>query len=159
MPVIMHFVNHYSALIVLALLLTGGLSLVLGRGRKTRHWLMLGGVLLVFGTLWWAFRPVASPRKAPASGEALLLELQSPYCLGCVAMKPAVDRLERELRGRLVVRRVDIQSAEGSKLADQYGIEVTPSFIFFDKAGVEQWRSAGQLDALRVRTSLTETAR
>jgi len=36
---------------------------------------------------------------------------------------------------------------------------VTPSFIFFDKAGVEQWRSAGQLDALRVRTSLMEPSK
>jgi hypothetical protein len=31
--------------------------------------------------------------------------------------------------------------------------------IFFDKAGTEQWRSAGQLDAARVRTSLQESAK
>ena len=53
-----------------------------------------------------------------------------------------------------MVRRVDIQSAEGRKLASQYGIGATPTFIFFDEVGREQWRSAGQLDAVRVRASL-----
>ena len=99
------------------------------------------------------------PAETPLAGQSLLLEVQSPYCLGCVAMKPVVDRLENELRGKLVVRRVDIQSVEGRKLASQYGIEMTPTFIFFDKAGREQWRSAGQLDAVRVRTSLQDSAK
>ena len=150
----MHFFNHYSVPIVAALLLAGGLSLVLRQGRRMRHWLILGGAMLAFGTLWLVFRPVARPAGTPLPGQSLLLELQSPYCLGCVAMKPAVDRLEKELRGQLVVRRVDIQSAEGRKLASQYGIEATPTFIFFDDVGREQWRGAGQLDAVRVRTSL-----
>ena len=150
----MHFFNHYSAPILAALLLAGGLSLVLRRGGRTRHWLILGGAIVALGALWLVFRPVPGPAGAPLPGQPLLLELQSPYCLGCVAMKPAVDRLEKELRGKLVVRRVNIQSAEGRKLASQYGIEVTPTFIFFDDVGREQWRSAGRLDVVRVRTRL-----
>ncbi len=150
----MHFFNHYSAPVVAALLLAGGISLVLRRGGRIRHWLMLGGAIVALGTLWLVFRPVAKPAGTPLPGQSLLLELQSPYCLGCVAMRPAVDRLKKELRGQLVVRRVDTQSAERRKLASQYGIGMTPTFIFFDKAGKEQWRSTGQLDAVRVRTSL-----
>jgi thioredoxin-related protein len=65
-----------------------------------------------------------------------------------------MDRLESELQGRLVLRRVDIQSAKGRELSSKYGIEITPTFIFFDSSGQEQWRSVGQLDAARVRTSL-----
>lgn len=124
-----------------------------------RHWLILGGGIMALGTLWLVFRPVARPAGTPLPGQSMLLEVQSPYCLGCVAMKPAVDRLEKELRGKLVVRRVDIQSAEGRKLASQYGIEATPTFILFDDVGREQWRSTGQLDAVRVRTSLQESAK
>lgn len=150
----MQFFNHYSAPIVAVLLLAVGLSLVLRRGAKLRHWIILGVVILALGTLWLAFRPVARPAATPLPGQSMLLEVQSPYCLGCAAMKPTVDRLEQELFGKLVVRRVDIQSAEGRKLASRYGIEATPTFIFFDDAGAEQWRSAGQLDAVRVRTSL-----
>ena len=155
----MHIFNHYSAPIIAALLLTGGLVLALRRGGKMRHWLLLGGAIVALGALWVVFRPVARPAATPLSGQPLLLEVQSPYCLGCVAIKPAVDRLEKELHGQLVVRRVDIQSAEGRNLASQFGIEATPTFIFFDKAGTEQWRSAGQLDAARVRTSLQESAK
>ena len=69
-----------------------------------------------------------------------------------VALKPAVDRLENELRGKLVVRRVDIQSAAGRQLVGQFGIEVTPTFIFFDAAGRQQWRNVGGVDAVVVRT-------
>jgi thiol-disulfide isomerase/thioredoxin len=150
----MQFFNHYSAPILAALLLAGGLSLVLRRGGKMRHWLTLGGTMVAIGVAWLVFRPVPNPATAALTGQALLLEVQSPYCLGCIAMKPAVDRLENELRGRLTVRRVDIQSVEGAKLANEFGIELTPTFIFFDTAGKEQWRNIGQLDAARVRTNL-----
>ena len=63
--------------------------------------------------------------------------------------------------GRRVVpgAQVEIQSAEGRKLANQYAIEMTPTFIFFDTAGREQWRGAGLLDAVRVRTSMHESAK
>lgn len=118
-----------------------------------RQWLVLGGAMVALGAAWWGCRPVARP-WTPLSGLPSLWLVQSPYCLGCVAVKPAVDRLESELQGRLVLRRVDIQSAEGRELASQYGIELTPTFIFFDSSGQEQWRSVGHLDAARVRTSL-----
>ena len=150
----MQFFNHYSAPILAVVLLAGGLSLVWRRGGKLRYWLILGGAMVTLGVAWFVFRPVANPAAAPLAGQPLLLEVQSPYCLGCVAMKPVVDRLEKELRGKLVVRRVDIQSAEGRKLASEYGIELTPTFIFFNTAGKEQWRNVGQLDAARVRTNL-----
>ena len=151
---IMHFFNHYSAPIVAALLLAGGLSLVSRRGGRMRHWLIFGGAMVALGAAWLVFRPVANPRATLLTGQPTLLEVQSPYCLGCVAMKPAVDRVERELRGKLVVRRVDIQTAEGRKIADQFGIELTPTFIFLDTAGNEQWRSVGKLDGARVRACL-----
>lgn len=150
----MQFVNHYSTLILSALLLAGWLSLVLRRGGKMCHWLIFGGAMVALGAAWLVFRPVARPAATLPAGQPKLLEVQSPYCLGCVAIKPVVDRVEKELRGRLVVQRVDIQSAEGSRLADQYGIELTPTFIFLDTAGKELWRSAGKLDVARVRASL-----
>jgi len=149
----MQFFNHYSAPILAALLLSGGVLLVLRRGRKMRQWMILGGATVALVAAWWAFRPVAEP-ATPLAGQPVLLELQSPYCLGCVAIKPVVDRLENELRGKLVVRRLDIQSAEGRQMTIQYGIELTPTFIFFDATGKEQLRSVGQLDVARVRASL-----
>jgi thiol-disulfide isomerase/thioredoxin len=148
----MQFLNHYSAPMLAALLLAGGISFVIRYGAQRRHWLILGGALAALGGVWLMVRPVAQ-LATPLSGQPLLLEVQSPYCLGCIKVKPLVDRLEAELRGRLVVRRVDIQSAEGRRLANQYGIELTPTFIFCDSSGREQWRSIGELDSARVRNS------
>jgi thiol-disulfide isomerase/thioredoxin len=149
----MQFLNHYSAPMLAALLLAGGISLVIRCGAQRRHWLILGAALAALGAVWLMVRPVAQ-LATPLSGQPLLLEVQSPYCLGCIKVKPLVDRLESELRGRLVVRRVDIQSAEGRRLASQYGIDLTPTFIFCDAASREQWRSIGELDSARVRNSL-----
>ena len=152
----MRFFNHYSAPIVVALLLAIGLSVVLRRGNQTRDWVIFGGVSAALVVVWLLMRPVAHP-VGPGAGQPVLLEVQSPYCLGCVAIKPAVDRLENESRGKLRVQRVDIQSAEGQKLVSFYGIEFTPTFILFDSAGKEQWRSVGRLDTARVRAACGTT--
>jgi thiol-disulfide isomerase/thioredoxin len=145
--------NHYSVPIVAALLMLAGLAVVKRRGGKMRDWLILAGTMAVYIGVWLALRPVAKPALQVA-GQPLLLEVQSPYCLGCVAMKPAVDRLEDELRDKLVVRRVDIQSAEGRQLVEQYRIEFTPTFVLFDAAGKELWRGTGKLDAESVRDAI-----
>ena len=93
----MQFVNYYSGLIAAGLLLAVGVARVVRRGGKLRDWLILSGVLAVGVGVWFYLRPVASG-LVDASGRPVLLEVQSPYCLGCVAVKPAVDRLENELR-------------------------------------------------------------
>ncbi len=149
----MQFLNHYSAPILVGFLLAGGLCIVLRRGGKTREWLLLGAAVAFSTASWLVLRPVAKPLAA-SPGKACLLEIQSPYCLACLALKPGVDRLETTLRGNLVVRRVDIQSDEGQRLAKEYNIEFTPTFIFFDEAGREQWRSIGKIDTASVRHSL-----
>ncbi len=69
-------------------------------------------------------------------------------------MKPVVDRLEQATRGRLIVIRLNIQDPVGKQLAAQYNFEFTPTFIFFDAQGHEQWRIVGSLDTQRVLDSL-----
>ncbi|HEY5269084.1 MAG TPA: thioredoxin family protein [Anaerolineales bacterium] len=69
-------------------------------------------------------------------------------------MKPIVDGVEQQYKGRLIVIRVDIQSETGRILAPLYGFQYTPTFIFFDAQGKELWRSIGQLDPVKVSESL-----
>ena len=151
----MHYFNHYSAPIIVALLLLAGGAVIKRRGSPTRDWFILGGTAVACVAGWLVLRPVAS-NTGTGTGQPVLLEVQSPYCLGCVALKPAVDRLEHELRGRLVVHRVDIQSAAGRALVGKYGIEFTPTLIFLDAAGKEQWREVGGVDAVAVRRLVNE---
>jgi len=145
----MQWFNHYSVPIIGALIFVGEFSMT----RRRRQWWVLAGVMVLYVGIWLALRPVARP-VVPVTGQSLLLELQSPYCLGCVAMKPAADRLEEELGNQMVVRRVDIQSDEGRQLMKQYDIEFTPTFILFDAAGKERWRGTGRLDAEAVRDAM-----
>jgi thioredoxin-related protein len=69
-------------------------------------------------------------------------------------MKPIVDGIESQYKGRLVVIRLDIQSQTGRTLAPLYGFQFTPTFIFFDATGKELWRSTGQLDVAKVSGSI-----
>jgi len=74
--------------------------------------------------------------------------------MGCQAVKPVVDGIEREFKQELRVIRVNIQDPKGQKLADAYNFEYTPTFIFFDQQGQEVWRSVGELKPERVREAL-----
>ena len=69
-------------------------------------------------------------------------------------MKPVVDGLEQETKGKLIVIRLNIQDPVGKQLAEQYNFEFTPTFIFFDARGKELWRSVGSLDTQKVLNSL-----
>lgn len=61
-------------------------------------------------------------------------------------MKPVVDRLEEQYTGKLQVIRLDIQSSAGKAIACEYGVLVTPTFLFFDGHGREVQRMVGRLD-------------
>ncbi|GER79812.1 MAG: thioredoxin family protein [Anaerolineales bacterium] len=69
-------------------------------------------------------------------------------------MKPVVDGLEKELAGKLILIRLNIQESVGRELAPVYGFQYTPTFIYFDAQGNELWRQVGGLDVERVRKSV-----
>jgi len=74
--------------------------------------------------------------------------------MACLAAKPIVDGLEREYAGRLLVLRVDVQSALGKALAREQSVLATPTFIFFDAQGEILWRRVGMIDPNQVAESL-----
>jgi hypothetical protein len=65
-----------------------------------------------------------------------------------------VDGLESELGPRLHILRVNVQDQVGRELAPVYGFEYTPTYIYFDAQGHEVWRSIGEIDAAKVRSSV-----
>ncbi|OGO30733.1 MAG: hypothetical protein A2Z16_16155 [Chloroflexi bacterium RBG_16_54_18] len=71
--------------------------------------------------------------------------------MGCTLAKPIVDGIENEFQDRLLVLRINIQTADGKELARQYNSLVTPTFILFDEQGQEIYRSIGQIDPQAVR--------
>ncbi len=65
-----------------------------------------------------------------------------------------MDGLEQELTGRLNIIRINIQEPVGHQLAPLYDFEYTPTYIFFDAAGKELWRTIGEIDPQKVRDSV-----
>ena len=74
--------------------------------------------------------------------------------MACLAAEPVVNGLKTELAEQLTVLQVDIATPAGKELSEKFNAFGTPTFIFFDPAGVEVWRTIGMLDPEKVRASL-----
>lgn len=153
----MQLINHNSLLLLGIFVFAALAYALLHRGIQRGRLLVLGGVLVVMLAAWYALRPPATPIKDASNirarigmGAPVLLELQSPYCLACTALRPTVDAIEKEFGDEMWIIRVNIQSPAGRQLAQEFGSFFTPTFIFFDGRGVEQWRSVGSLDREQV---------
>ena len=68
-----------------------------------------------------------------------------------------MDGIENKHKDELVVLRIDIQSAAGKALGSYFHASMTPTFIFFDGQGFEQWRSVGSIDQEQVEKFLAGT--
>ncbi|GAB4502753.1 MAG: hypothetical protein Fur0035_23090 [Anaerolineales bacterium] len=154
--------NVYSVLWIGGLLLAGLAAILFRKGVRLQDALAFGVIALGLGLAYWSLRPLQTPLMGEAArvqasigqGKPVLLEFQSPYCVGCIAAKPVVDRIEAEFAGRLQVIRVNIQEKAGMTLAPLYRFEFTPTFIFFDEGGNELWRTVGSLDEERLRQTM-----
>lgn len=153
----------YSVLWMGALLL-GIAAIALLRGRRTAgEWIAFGTLIAVLFVAWMTLHPRPSRLSEDAAqvieqigrGTPVLLEFQSPFCISCTLLRPLVDEIEQKYYGRLIVIRVNIQSASGRELTRHFGFGYTPTFIFFDAQGQERWRSVGNLDPRNVEESLS----
>lgn len=74
------------------------------------------------------------------SGKPVLLELGSDSCIPCKKMMPILAQLNDEQQ-TFIVSFVDVWKA--TEKGEQYGIELIPTQIFFDKDGKELFRHVG----------------
>ena len=154
--------NQYSFLILAILLVIVAGVILLTRKPRWNDYLAFAVILGALIAAWMILRPRQTPLmndtravlQVIGAGTPALLEFQSPYCLACTAIKPAVDGLEQELGGRIHIIRLNVQEPVGRELGAVYRFEFTPTFIFFDSQGRELWRQIGGLDVGRVRSSL-----
>ncbi len=69
-------------------------------------------------------------------------------------MKPIVDGIEAQYSEQLVVLRVDVTTPAGRAVGREFGFQYTPTFIFYDTNGRENWRSVGSLDETQIFRSM-----
>jgi thioredoxin-related protein len=67
-----------------------------------------------------------------------------------------VDGLERELKERVQVVRLDVMSTVGQQTARHYKVSGLPTFLLFDGQGQMVYRQAGLINRERVREIITE---
>lgn len=155
--------NQYSYIFAgfLLLLLAAGLLAWRRRGLRLREFGILLAVGAMLGLGWLASRPAeAAPldagqiRARIGQGTPLLLEFQSPFCLGCASQRTRVDAIEKRFAGKLVVLRVDVTDPAGRAAGLEFDFQYTPTFILFDAEGNELWRVVGNLDEERLARSL-----
>jgi len=58
-----------------------------------------------------------------------------------MAAKPVVDGVEKQMgQKRLRIIRVDVGTKQGRRIASRVALDLVPTIIGYDPAGVERWR-------------------
>lgn len=87
--------------------------------------------------------PPAKVEKAKPAQAVLprMLELGADKCIPCKMMKPIIEELQREYKGRLQMDFIDVWKEPGA--AEKFGINTIPTQIFYDTDGKEFFRHVG----------------
>ncbi len=75
------------------------------------------------------------------SKEPVMVDFWGPQCKPCLALMPAVERLEKEYTGRLKVAKVN--ATENRMLCARLRVMGLPAYLFY-KDGVEVKRLTGE---------------
>lgn len=70
-----------------------------------------------------------------------LVDLGAGKCIPCKMMKPILDELREEYKGRFEVFFIDVW--ENQDEAEKYNIKMIPTQIFYDASGKELFRHEG----------------
>lgn len=79
--------------------------------------------------------------KAKKEGKVVMLELGSVGCKPCEQMKPVMEKLRKNYKGKLGVLFVDVKKNKGT--ARKFSIFAIPTQVFLDKEGKEFHRHIG----------------
>ncbi len=71
--------------------------------------------------------------QARASGLPVVIDFGADSCAPCREMAPILEELSRTLRGKAVIKFVDVWKYQ--KLAEGYPLRVIPTQFFFDRDG------------------------
>lgn len=75
------------------------------------------------------------------NGKPTFMEFFSNYCAGCLAIRPVVDSLTKDIGNDFNIMRIDIHTNTGRELREQFDFSYTPEFLLLDTRGNAVWRS------------------
>jgi thiol-disulfide isomerase/thioredoxin len=144
----MNILNQFSYVVISLIILTAS-ALVLLYLRTDRRVIgaAIGALLALMIAGYVLLRPgasdVANVSEATAliqNGKPTFMEFFSNYCAGCLAIRPVVDELAKDLGDEFNILRVDIHTDAGEELRAQYNFSYTPEFLLLNREGQEIWR-------------------
>lgn len=124
---------------------------------------VIAGIIVIVACLWFVKRGTATAGNAPAekapvtsansplldeplnltepfdldlyrsAGVPVIIDFGADSCVPCKEMAPVLVELHEELRGKAIIRFVDVWKYRD--LADGYPLQVIPTQVFFDAEG------------------------
>ncbi|MEG1885735.1 MAG: thioredoxin family protein [Alistipes sp.] len=77
------------------------------------------------------------------------------WCRPCLLMFPIVDKFQQQMKGRVDVYKIDIESAEDADIIQRYNILSVPTSLFF-RHGEILWRGSGLMSFEQLRGVVVE---
>lgn len=71
--------------------------------------------------------------KLKSYGLPIIIDFGADYCEPCRRMAPVLEKLNKNLQGKAIIRYVDVEKYP--ELAEKYPISYIPTQVFFDKEG------------------------
>jgi thioredoxin 1 len=84
----------------------------------------------------------------------MLVDLGKGTCIPCKKMKPILEELQAEYKGKAIVKIIDLRYEP--KEASKYKIRLIPTQIFFDAEGKEVFRHEGFMDKQSIKAKFAE---
>jgi thioredoxin 1 len=81
------------------------------------------------------------PEQLLGNGLPVLIDLGAGTCIPCKMMTPVLEELTKEMKGKLLVKFIDVSVYP--ELTKAYGINLIPTQIFYDASGKELFRHEG----------------
>lgn len=86
------------------------------------------------------------------SGKPMMVEFYTDTCGVCIEMRPVIEKVVKEYESTVEVRFYNVANdQEGIELANRFGVQAVPTFIFFDSKGEAVSMKVGSMpeEALR----------
>lgn len=80
------------------------------------------------------------------------------WCGPCQTMHPTIDKFREQMRGRVDVYKIDIDSQEDAKIIHRYNICSVPTCILFCRGEIV-WRESGLMTLEHLRSVVEEQER
>ena len=112
--------------------------------RNGRIALVIVLIAIFAGAIWWregGREASTPPPPPPATALPRLVDLGSDKCIPCKMMMPILAELGEKYADQFTVEVIDVRKEPS--IAEEYGVKIIPTQVFYDAEGEECFRHQG----------------